>query len=90
MYGIYVRADYHAAKDSQGKMEARIRQLQSMLDGVEIVDSEAGSSATVTTGVVVSLRYDGDDDVERFLIGSVEERREGLSIVSPNRASARP
>ncbi len=76
--------DYHAAKDSQGKMEARIRQLQSMLDGVEIVDSEAGSSATVTTGVVVSLRYAGDDDVERFLIGSIEERREGVSIISPN------
>jgi transcription elongation factor GreA len=76
--------DYHAAKDSQGKMEARIRQLQGMLDGVEIVDSDAGSSDTVTTGVVVALRYAGDDDVERFLIGSIEERREGVSIISPN------
>jgi transcription elongation factor GreA len=76
--------DYHAAKDSQGKMEARIRQLQAMLDGVEIVDSDASSSDTVTTGVVVSLRYAGDDDVERFLIGSIEERREGVSIISPN------
>ncbi|MDQ1358676.1 MAG: transcription elongation factor GreA [Acidimicrobiaceae bacterium] len=76
--------DYHAAKDSQGKMEARIRQLQGMLDGVEIVNSDAGSSDTVTTGVVVALRYAGDDDVERFLIGSIEERREGVSIISPN------
>ncbi|HEX3541823.1 MAG TPA: transcription elongation factor GreA [Acidimicrobiales bacterium] len=75
--------DYHAAKDSQGKMEARIRQLQSMLEGVEIVDATAASSDTVTTGVVVSLRYVGDDDVERYLIGSIEERREGVSIVSP-------
>ncbi len=76
--------DYHAAKDSQGKMEARIRQLQGMLEGVEIVDAKAASSGTVTTGVVVSLRYEGDDDVERFLIGSIEERREGVSIISPN------
>jgi transcription elongation factor GreA len=38
----------------------------------------------VTTGVVVALRYAGDDDVERFLIGSIEERREGVSIISPN------
>jgi transcription elongation factor GreA len=76
--------DYHAAKDSQGKMEARIRQLQSMLEGVQILDTEAAeSSGTVTTGVVVSLRYAGDDEVERFLIGSIEERREGVAIVSP-------
>jgi transcription elongation factor GreA len=36
------------------------------------------------TGVEVSLRYVGDDDVERYLIGSIEERREGVSVVSPN------
>src|ERR1700736_104198 len=76
--------DYHAAKDSQGKMEARIRQLEAMLGDAVVVDAAAGSSETVTTGVVVSLRYAGDDDVERFLIGSIEERREGVSIISPN------
>ena len=34
--------------------------------------------------MVVSLRYAGDDDVERYLIGSIEERREGISVISPN------
>jgi transcription elongation factor GreA len=76
--------DYHAAKDSQGKMEARVRQLEAMLEGAQIVDAAAGSSETVTTGVVVALRYAGDDDVERYLIGSIEERRDGVSIISPN------
>jgi transcription elongation factor GreA len=76
--------DYHAAKDSQGKMEARIRQLEATLESAQIVDASAAQSSTVTTGVVVSLRYDGDDDVERFLIGSIEERREGIAIISPN------
>jgi transcription elongation factor GreA len=76
--------DYHAAKDSQGKMEARIRQLEATLESAQIVDAAAAQSSTVTTGVVVSLRYDGDDDVERFLIGSIEERREGVAIISPN------
>jgi transcription elongation factor GreA len=77
--------DYHAAKDSQGKMEARIRQLQSVLDRAVIVDAAALDGAdAVTTGVVVALRYVGDDDVERYLIGSIEERREGVSVVSPN------
>jgi transcription elongation factor GreA len=76
--------DYHAAKDSQGKMEARIRQLEATLESAQIVDASAAHSSTVTTGVVVSLRYDGDDEVERFLIGSIEERREGIAIISPN------
>jgi transcription elongation factor GreA len=77
--------DYHAAKDSQGKMEARIRQLQAMLEGAEIVDTPAsGTVEEVSTGVVVALRYAGDDDVERYLIGSIEERRDDVAVVSPN------
>ena len=77
--------DYHAAKDSQGKMEARIRQLESMLGAAVILDQEAaGAGGAVSTGVVVSLRYVGDTDVERYLIGSIEERREGISVISPN------
>jgi transcription elongation factor GreA len=77
--------DYHAAKDSQGKMEARIRQLEAMLDSAVVVDASTVKAAgAVTTGVVVSLRYAGDDDVERYLIGSIEERREGVSVISPN------
>ncbi len=76
--------DYHAAKDSQGKMEARIRQLEAMLSNAEVLDSgHAGADGAVSTGVVVSLRYVGDDDVERYLIGSIEERQEGASVVSP-------
>ncbi len=77
--------DYHAAKDSQGKMEARIRQLEGMLEGAQILDrAAAGADGAVTTGAEVSLRYVGDTDVERYLIGSIEERREGVSVVSPN------
>jgi transcription elongation factor GreA len=76
--------DYHAAKDSQGKMESRIRQLQAMLSDVVIVDTAAVAGGEVSTGAVVALRYVGDDDVERYLIGSIEERREGVAVVSPN------
>jgi transcription elongation factor GreA len=76
--------DYHAAKDAQGKMEARIRQLGATLEGARIVDSTmAGAAGEVATGVVVSLRYVGDDEVERYLIGSIEERNEGVSVISP-------
>src|SRR6187455_585382 len=50
--------DYHAAKDHQGQMEARIRQLASMIENCEIV--EAGGGDIVEPGSVVELRYEGD------------------------------
>lgn len=77
--------DYHAAKDSQGKMEARIRQLQATLKMAVVVDGSGGGVApgTVSTGSVVSIRYEGDEDVERFFVGSIEERHEELAVVSP-------
>src|SRR5580658_11167259 len=64
--------DYHAAKDSQGKMEARIRQLEAMLEGAEMV--QGGASGEVAIGVIVGLCYDGETEVEEFLVGSIEER----------------
>ena len=75
--------DYHAAKDAQGKMEARVRQLQHMLEDAVIVDSSTHEAGVVTAGVVVELRYDGDDETERFLVGSIEEKGEDVSVVSP-------
>ena len=75
--------DYHAAKDDQGKMEARIRQLQAMLKDAEIVDASSSSSGTVAAGTVVTIRYDGDEDTERYLIGSIKERRDDVSVISP-------
>lgn len=77
--------DYHAAKDTQGKMEARIRQLQATLKAAVVVDATPAGVApgTVATGSVVSIRYEGDEDVERFFVGSIEERHEDLSVVSP-------
>ena len=75
-------ADYHAAREDQGRMEARIRQLQALVDNAVIV--EGGAGGEVATGSIVSLRYEGDDEVERYLIGSIEERREGLAVTSPN------
>ena len=75
--------DYHAAKEEQGKMDGRMKQILAILDGAEIVGSIDTSS--VTSGVVVEIRYEGDADDEtvRYLFGSIEERREGLDVMSP-------
>ncbi len=75
--------DYHAAKDSQGKMESRIRQLQAMLTDAVIVDDSVGQQGVVNPGVIVEIRYEGDDDTERYLVGSIEERLEGVAVISP-------
>jgi transcription elongation factor GreA len=73
--------DYHAAKEEQGKMEGRIQHLQALLQDAAIV--EASGSDKVCTGSVVSITYEGDDDVERYLIGSIEERHDDLGVISP-------
>jgi transcription elongation factor GreA len=73
--------DYHAAKDDQGKMEARIRQLKATLDKAVIQKADGGG--TVATGSVVEIRYEGDDDTERYLLGSIEERHDELAVISP-------
>ena len=75
-------ADYHAAREDQGRMEARIRQLQSLIDNAVIVDTSQASD-TVVAGSIVALRYEGDDDADRFLVGSIEERRDDVAVVSP-------
>jgi transcription elongation factor GreA len=74
--------DYHAAKEEQGKMEGRIRQISVMLENAEIVQADNGEH--VSHGSVVAIRYAGDDDVERYLIGSIEERHDDLEVISPS------
>jgi transcription elongation factor GreA len=77
--------DYHAAKDFQGKMESRIRQLQALLKNVVVVDETEPRDGSVATGSTVTLRYEGDDeDTQQFFVGSIEERRGDLPVLSPS------
>ncbi len=75
--------DYHAAKDQQGWMEARIREIQMVLKNVEVVDDVVVGIAG--PGTVVTIVYDGDadDDAERYLVGHIEERDDELDVISP-------
>jgi len=76
--------DYHAAKEEQGKMAGRILHLANLLEHGEIV--EGGKATDVQPGVIVGLRYEGDEEVERYLLGSIEERVEGVEVMSPGSA----
>ena len=75
--------DYHAAKDTQGKMEARIRQIQALLAHAIVVDTDPTLASKVVPGVVVHVRYEDEDETFRFFFGSIEEKLEGLDIISP-------
>ncbi len=75
--------DYHAAKDEQGHMEGRIRQLEALLEHAEIIEQPV--AGVVGPGSIVTIVYEGDtdDDAERYLVGHIEEQRDGLDVVSP-------
>jgi transcription elongation factor GreA len=60
---------YHAAKDEQGKIEARIRELTDMLKHAH-VGAEPVDASRVASGTVVTVHIHGDE--ERFLLGSRE------------------
>ena len=69
-------AGYHAAKDEQGHMEGRIRQLEHMLENSEIIEDQ----------FVYTILYDGDseDMAERYVVGNLEEQVEGADVISPS------
>lgn len=60
---------YHAAKEEQGKMEARIRQLTQLLDNA-IIGEAPEDDGTVQPGMQVTVEMFGDE--ETFLLGSRE------------------
>ena len=72
---------YHAAKDEQGKLEARIRQLTQLLRDAKVGEAPT-SSGVAGPGMVVEVRYD-DGDTERFLIGSREDKAD-IPVYSAN------
>jgi transcription elongation factor GreA len=64
-------------------MEGRIRQLEDILEDHEILPP--GVEGVVSAGSIVTFLYEGDDesDAETYLIGHMEERREGVEMMSP-------
>jgi transcription elongation factor GreA len=62
---------YHAAREEQGKAEARIRQLEDMLRRAEVGETPA-DDGVVEPGMKVTTRFVGDDATEMFLLGARE------------------
>jgi transcription elongation factor GreA len=75
---------YHAAREEQGKVEGRIRQLEDMLRRAEVGETPQ-NDGVVEPGMVVTYKFVGDDDdeAETFLLGAREIEPEGLTVYSP-------
>ena len=71
---------YHAARDEQGKMEARIRQLKQMLENAHIGTPTAIADGKVGAGMVVTAEIMGDE--MKFLLGSREISSGDLDVYS--------
>ncbi len=62
---------YHAAKEEQGKAEARIRQLEDMVRRAQVGDHPT-TEGVVDAGMIVTIRFVGEAESETFLLGSRE------------------
>ena len=74
---------YQAAREEQGKQKARILQLQETLRLAKVGEAPP-DDGIAEPGMLVTVRYEGDDDTETFLLGSREEAETaGVAVYSP-------
>ncbi|MCK5905186.1 MAG: transcription elongation factor GreA [Gammaproteobacteria bacterium] len=79
-------AEYHAAKDKQGMMEARIVDLTDLVGRAQVIDPSTLAHARVSFGTTVELIDQEDDsEVTYTLVGSQESNPDKglISIGSP-------
>lgn len=64
-------AEYHAAKDEQGQIESRVKELEYLIEHAIVI--EEGSSNEVRVGSTVEIKYIDDDEIEEYrIVGSTE------------------
>lgn len=73
-------AEYDAAKQDQGLMEARIRKLRHLIDTAEVRDAE--DSGAVEIGTVATVLDDDGDELEIF-VAPAENKAPGMILASP-------
>ncbi len=72
--------EYHAAKDTQGLSEARVRELEQILKNATVV--EGGVGDVVAIGTIVEISMEGDTETTTYLVGSIEEKHEEFDMLT--------
>ena len=73
-------ADYDAAKNEQGLMEARIRKVTFLVDNAEAREVE--DTGRVEVGTVVAV-VDSDGDEMEYFVAPQENKVDGMLLASP-------
>ena len=64
-------AEYHAAKDKQGQIEARIKEIEYLIDNATLISNT--KSSTIKVGSTVEIEYVEDKETETYkIVGSTE------------------
>jgi transcription elongation factor GreA len=64
-------ADYHAAREEQALLEAKIQELEAIVENAVIIKSEKTSQVKI--GTTVTIEYKADNEIEEYkIVGSHE------------------
>lgn len=72
---------YHAAKEEQGKIEARIRRLENIL-ATAVVGEPPANHGVVEQGQWITVDLNGEET--SFLLGSAEIAEDHITVYSPD------
>ena len=78
-------AEYHAAKERQGQVEAMIGEIEDRVSRAQIIDPASLSGDRIVFGATVTVRDDGDKPQRYQIVGQTEaDARHGrISYDSP-------
>lgn len=80
-------AEYHAARDKQGLLEARIRHIESVLSNAQVIDiSKVHANGKIIFGATVALlNVESDETVTYQIVGDEESdlEHQKISVNSP-------
>ena len=78
-------AEYHAAKERQGQVEAQIAEIEDRVSRAQIIDPASLSGDRIVFGATVTVRDDGDKPQRYQIVGQTEaDARQGrISYDSP-------
>jgi len=74
-------AEYDAAKNDQGMMEARIRKIKHILDTAHV--SEVEDSGAVAVGTIATVRDEDGDELD-FFVAPAENKHPGVILATPD------
>ena len=74
-------SEYDTAKNDQGLMEARIRQLRHLIENANV--SEVEDSGAIEVGTVATVIDDDGDELE-FFVAPAENKVGGMLLASPD------